>query len=214
MRKIAYTCVIGNYDTPRTPTVMSDGWEYICFTDDPKPVEGWKMVKIEPFGSGRDSILQARWIKTLYFDHIDCDICLWTDANIQIRTDLNDFADRHKSEFVTMKHPKRNSIYEESKACLHATEQLLIKAQIESYMGELYYADNGLVSSGILLRRDNENVRGFCEEWFNEIDKYSIRDQLSFNYVLWKHPLDIETIPYHELMKEEFNIRPHVIWQD
>ena len=215
MKKIAYTCVIGDYDTPQTPSVVSDGWEYICFTDNPKPVKGWRMVKVEPFGNGgRDNILFARWVKIMFFDHIDCDICLWTDANIQINTDLNDFAEKHKTEFFTMTHPSRDNIYSESRACRHITEQKLIRAQMEQYIGELYYADNGLISSGILLRRNTENVRSFCSEWFAELDKYSIRDQLSFNYVLWKHPLDLETVPYHELIGKEFNIRPHKTWRD
>jgi len=171
------------------------------------------MVKIEPFGSMRDNILQARWVKTLFFDHIDCDVCLWTDANIQIRTDLNRFMEEHDHEFVTMKHPKRGNIYEAAKACLHPTEQKLIQAQMSEYMSQAYFADNGLVSSGVLLRKDNKNVREFCEAWFGEIDKYSIRDQLSFNYVLWQHPLDLEVIPYADLMKKEFNIRPHKLWE-
>ena len=32
-RKVVYTCISGNYDTLKDPTVVTPGWEYICFTD-------------------------------------------------------------------------------------------------------------------------------------------------------------------------------------
>ena len=214
MKKIAYTAVFGSYDTPRTPSVISDGWEYICFTDTPKPVEGWKMVYAERGDTTRQSILISRYHKIVFQDHVDCNICLWTDANIQIRCDLNEFARQYKEyELVTMRHPKRVSIYSEAKACLHQTEQLLIKQQMEQYVSEHYFADNGLISSGILLRRNNKNVRSFCDKWFAELEKYSIRDQLSFNYVLWKHPLKLGLVEYRDLLAKEFDIRPHKPWR-
>ncbi len=213
MKKIAYTAVFGGYDTPRTPLVKSKGWEYVCFTDTPTKVDGWDMVLIEGGENSRENIYIARYYKIMFDEHIDCDVCLWTDANIQIRTDLNEFIDKHTTEFLTMSHPKRKSIYEEGKACLHHTEQKLIKAQMDRYRYEMYFADNGLVSSGILLRRNTKNVVEFCEKWFGEVDKYSIRDQLSFNYVLWKHPLDLELIPYQEAMSKYFNITPHKAWE-
>ena len=213
MRKIAYTAVFGGYDTPRTPTVKSKGWEYICFSDRDIKVDGWETVIVPGGKTPRENILIARYHKIVFHDHIDCDICLWTDANIKIQCDLNVFMRKHKTEFFTMEHPRRSSIYAESKACQHRTEQLLIRQQMEQYVSEHYLADNGLISSGILLRRNNDNVRDFCEEWFAELDKYSIRDQLSFNYILWKHELDLETLPYQELMSNDFHIRPHKAWK-
>ena len=35
MRKAIYTFIIGNYDTLKTPGVMTPGWDYICLTDNP-----------------------------------------------------------------------------------------------------------------------------------------------------------------------------------
>ena len=34
MRKVAYTYIIGNYDSLKEPSVITEGWDYICFTDD------------------------------------------------------------------------------------------------------------------------------------------------------------------------------------
>ena len=32
-RKVAYTFIIGDYDDLKTPIVFTEGWDYICFTD-------------------------------------------------------------------------------------------------------------------------------------------------------------------------------------
>jgi len=213
VKKVAYTAVIGSYDQPREPSVISDGWRYILYTDLDIKSDVWEVVKVGSGRTPRENIYIARMIKILFHEFVDARLSLWVDANIQINCDLNEFSKKHTSEWVTMSHPRRKGIYQESKACQHATEQKLIKAQMEQYRSEYYFADNGLISSGILLRKNRKNVREFCEKWFGEIDKYSIRDQLSFNYVLWKHPLDLELIPYNELMSNEFDIKAHKRWK-
>jgi hypothetical protein len=37
-RKAVYTFIFGDYDDLKSPTIMTPGWDYICFTDDPTHV--------------------------------------------------------------------------------------------------------------------------------------------------------------------------------
>src|SRR5215472_2364503 len=34
-RKAAYTFIFGDYDDLKAPSIITPGWDYICFTDDP-----------------------------------------------------------------------------------------------------------------------------------------------------------------------------------
>lgn len=40
--------------------------------------------------------------------------------------------------------------------------------------------------TGILMRMNNENVKIFNELWWKEVNEYSLRDQLSVPYVVWR----------------------------
>ena len=48
--------------------------------------------------------------------------------------------------------------------------------------------DNQLFETGILMRRNCDSIKRLNELWWKELDTGSVRDQLSFPYVLWKNP--------------------------
>ena len=53
-----------------------------------------------------------------------------------------------------------------------------------------------MVESNIIIRKHNEReCIELMEEWWKEIKTNSHRDQLSFNYVLWKTGKRIKYIP-------------------
>ena len=64
---------------------------------------------------------------------------------------------------------------------------ILIKNQMEKYIKEQYPPNNSLAVTMQLLRRHNEkDCIKAMEQWWEEIKYGSKRDQLSFNYSLWK----------------------------
>ena len=64
-----------------------------------------------------------------------------------------------------------------------------IDSQLERYRKEGYPEGNGLVQSNIVIRKHNsESCIKLMEAWWKEIYEGSHRDQLSFNYALWKTP--------------------------
>ena len=45
----------------------------------------------------------------------------------------------------------------------------------------------GLVQTNIMVRKHNDQYcKDLMEKWWSELKDYSHRDQLSFNYALWK----------------------------
>jgi hypothetical protein len=64
----------------------------------------------------------------------------------------------------------------------------IVKPQMDRYKEEGFPSEYGLLQSNILIRKHNEDdcIR-LMEAWFNELKDNSHRDQLSFNYVLWKN---------------------------
>ena len=62
-----------------------------------------------------------------------------------------------------------------------------------NYVKENFPHKLGLVESNVMIRKHNKNESiELMEKWWNEINKYSHRDQLSFNYLLWKTGIKIK----------------------
>ena len=71
----------------------------------------------------------------------------------------------------------------------------LVLKQVENYQKEGYPINNGLIVSGVILRRHNElDVIESMELWWEELKYNSKRDQLSFNYAAWKTGLKFNLI--------------------
>ena len=214
VKKVVYTAIYGNYDQPLKPIVDNPEWDHILFTDNSTLDSNiWQKVIMKP----TRPFLQSRYVKLLYHSTIinKYDLILWIDANILIRCDLNEFAEKNPEEFVLLKHPDRDNIAEEARVCIklkkdHASK---INNQVEKYRKVGYKFDNGLAATGIMLRRNTDNVKQFCLKWWEELASGSIRDQLSFNYVLWKHPIDVKFLNWKETFSNEFHYRPHKRWQ-
>jgi hypothetical protein len=58
---------------------------------------------------------------------------------------------------------------------------------MKRYRDDKFPENCGLVQTNIVIRRHNDAYsKELMEKWWDELSKYSHRDQLSFNYALWK----------------------------
>jgi hypothetical protein len=57
---------------------------------------------------------------------------------------------------------------------------------MQEYLFDGYPYNNGLVATWVLHRDNTGKNHHFCAAWWEQVKNYSIRDQLSFNYVAWK----------------------------
>ena len=109
-----------------------------------------------------------------------------------------------------MIHPHRDCVYEEAKACIQRKKDksITIEAQINKYRFLNYPERNGMVATGIIVRRKNEEIDKFCELWWREVREHSKRDQLSFNFINWITPINYHQFPF-EVLTKEFLLHKH-----
>lgn len=198
-RIVVNTAILGNYDDLCDPIYISSNCDYICFTDNPNLTSKiWKIKKIKLYNN--DIVRTSRMAKILAHKFVEeYDISIWTDSNITLTKDVNVLIDKYlKNEnMACFKHSIRDCIYQEAQECiiLKKDDEDIILKQMELYKTENYPEHNGLIESGILLRRHNVPViKEAMELWWYFIDNYSKRDQLSFNYVAWKRKLNYNEI--------------------
>ena len=216
-KKVVYTCISGDYDNLREPKVIDPDFDYICFTDQNIHSNVWSIRPIPESLSEYSQVKRQRAMKTM--PHLflpEYELSVWVDANVEIRGSINDYiAENEISQengfFFVGKHPDRDCIYDEVQACVKYKKDIYenMEPQVESYREEGFPEHFGLPQTTILFRYHNlADCKRLCEAWFDEIKKYSHRDQLSFTYVCWK--LGIDNIVY--LPSSIFNSQAFKWW--
>ena len=140
-----------------------------------------------------NNIKLARFFKThphLFFKNYQKSV--WIDGNIDIINNLNNCIDLliNDNYILCYDHPCRSCIYLEIDACKQLKKDIIKNLNnIQKYLiDENYPKNNGLIQSNILVRNHNNTDCIFLmEKWWEMINNYSIRDQLSFNYIFWKY---------------------------
>lgn len=194
MRVVCYTCITGGYDSLRQPKVVSEGIDFVCFTDNQNIKGGvWQLKPIPEELQYLSNVKKQRVLKICPHRYLkEYDVSIWVDGNIEILQDLNNFIkqyDLKKCSLYVRVHPSRRCIYAEAEACLrmHKDTKQNIDPQIEAYREEGYPKNIGMAETNILLRKHNDiKCQMVCNLWASELLKYSHRDQLSFNYACWK----------------------------
>ena len=89
-KKVIYTAIFNNYDSLKTPLVVSKGWDYLCFTNSKElRSDVWK-IKYVPMNASAS--MCARNIKINYFNYVSkYDISVWVDASIEIGCNVSNF---------------------------------------------------------------------------------------------------------------------------
>jgi hypothetical protein len=213
---VIYTCISGDYDKLKTLTnVNTKIFDYVCFTntttikeDDVFP---WKIINVKDIENTLDfgddykdkQSKFSRFIKThphLFFENYEKSI--WIDGNINVIGDVEKYVDLLDEDnyILTNDHPQRNDAYEEIFACDKLKKESLQKLNAinKFLLNENFPRKSGLVQTNVLLRdHNNEQCKFLMEKWWEMIYNYSRRDQLSFNYVFWKHNGKYLSIPWN-----------------
>lgn len=183
--KVCYTALFGPYEELKEPTVVTPGWEYICFTDQDLTSSTWQIRKVT-IPEGKDKQWHARYFKIM--EWVDWRYSMWVDASFRIDTDLNDWWQKYfLKPFSVPAHPTRNCVFEEIESAIGANrgnrEQLL--AQYDEYRKAGVKRGQGIITSGLLMRENTPEVIRLCEHWWQEMFGRSVRDQVAFGRI-WK----------------------------
>ncbi|KAL2498336.1 Protein of unknown function (DUF616) [Abeliophyllum distichum] len=123
---------------------------------------------------------------------------IWVDSKSQFRRDplgvLEALLWRSNSELAISEHGARSSVYDEAKAVVRKNKATPeeVEIQIKQYHKDGLPEDkrfNGkkaLAEASIIVRKHTPTTNLFMCLWFNEVVRFTSRDQLSFPFVLWR----------------------------
>jgi hypothetical protein len=207
-----YTAIFGKYDDLKEPAHFSmvHGWRCVCFTDQALESDTWEIIKVPVMDCGPAKT--ARYYKINFHKFIESDFSIWIDGSFTINTPLDRWIRNHRDPFTTIKHPFDNCAYTDAQSCLSIGrgEPDKINEQIAFYEREGLPRGAGLISSGILMRNKNPEVTDFCEKWWQQVERFSNRDQISFTYTYWKNPITMHQMTWDYTTQKEFIHVPHL----
>jgi hypothetical protein len=197
---IIYTAIFNNYDVLNE---YRTNCRKICYTDQPLVSETWEIHRMD-----HESKI-FRKIKILPHLFLPAhDRSIWIDGHLKPLIDVEEFAG-DKGGYWLMEHPLRDCIYQEAEACISMRKDnpKIIQRQVLNYKRDNYPPDNGLVATGVLIRDNNPEYIPIAERWWDEVRVNSVRDQISFNYVAYKHNLQYNTFPFLQGFKNQYHVK-------
>ena len=195
-----------NKDKLKDPLFVNKDYTYLRITDDPCESKVWtqKYCELNRYACREYKIRAAKFFP-------EFDYSIWHDGSLRQKSDL-----RHLIEIVedadiaSYLHTHRNDLNEEMLMCIKLNKYFpkTLRKQVRDYQSKGCF--NGLLfETGVLVRKHNMNMLEFGEMWWNELLKYSIRDQISFPYVLWKTGTQCKIIPGNVYNNDFFNFTSH-----
>lgn len=178
--KVCYTALFGDYEELKTPSVITNGWRYVCYTDQRLKSDVWEIINT-PVPEFTDNQRFARYIKIMGF--VDWPVSIWVDASFCVGVNLDEWwTANHKAPFSCAKHPLRADFYEECMDCIISGrgDRMEVDKQMNEYLAAGIPRNNGVIQSGILLRTNTPECIALCEAWWAEMQGRSTRDQIAF----------------------------------
>lgn len=204
--KTIYCVIFGPYEELKQPKVITKGWNYICFTDQDFKSNVWEVRKVETW---EDKRMHSREYKINFDRYIQDEESIYIDGSFTINCDLNKWwADRFKAPATFVQHPRRNCVFEEIERCIMYERCSIdkLQAQREAYTG-IVGKGQGIIQSGLMMRQRTPEVISLMREWWDELQKYSTRDQISMAYVARNKK--INTIVWNYAKATEFLFTTH-----
>lgn len=163
-----YTAIVGDYDYQRQ--------DITCFN--------------ERTGFDKD-VMNAKPYKILSHKYTEEPYSIWLDGNIYLLTEPERLASEwlyNDADMAVMLHPYHGSIGEEVEMIKESGKvekqfYSLLDRQLEKYKD--LPSNHKLAECNVIVRRNNEKVKKFNKIWWEEIKKYTNRDQVSFPYIAW-----------------------------
>lgn len=203
-KHVVYSCVTNNYDKELIIKNKLDGLDYILFKDDKSKLDVPDFVNIIEFDfffkNPRFTNRVFKILPHLFLKKYNRS--LYIDANVQV-LNLKKFFKNDDSnfDFILFNHDKRNCLYKEADECIFwgKDDPKKIHAQKDFYKSQGVDKNSGLYMGRVLLRNHN-NLKEFSELWWDHLNKFSGRDQISLAFLI--NTLDIK---FKSILKNYFN---------
>lgn len=210
MRISLITSVYGAYDPVRLAPGGFD--DKVVVTDDAHvDAHGWRVHMVPSNDSPR---LAAKRAKMLPWMFTDCDAAVWIDASIEVMDGhgLRKTAEALLAErdLIVWQHPEgRTDIRQEGPVCWDWPKyrDYPIRDQVSHYESEGMPEGWGLFACGVMAWRFTDDAKRFGNLWLGEQYRWSIQDQISLPFLLWREGFRFGTFPAHQYQNPWFRIR-------
>lgn len=200
-RRVVYTALIGEYEAlNEQPTASTSDIDFVCFTDNPTATsESWQIRLIEP-RFPLDAIRSARYLKVKGPELLtEYDESLWIDNSVLLRTEPGAILDEWlaTTDAAIPVHSYRTSVLGEFDTV--AAQGYDDPARVYEQLIHYSSTSDGVLAevpywTALLARRHTPAVLETMALWFDQILRYSRRDQLSINYVIDRTQLAVTPI--------------------
>lgn len=189
---VIYSAIVGDYDEVRQPDVVDERFDYILFSNSiPEGRQGvWEIRRIDYINPIQTKI--ARYVKTHPESLLkEYEASLWIDANIRITNQsvydrFVELIDNDVS-IASVEHGGWDCIYEELFRVLdfrYESEKIVVTWGRE-LRKRSFPKHAGMFETNLLFRiHSKKEIAKLDAKWWNYIDNYSKRDQLSFTVAL------------------------------
>lgn len=200
-QRVVYTCLFGfSEGFMDRPTVDDGKTDYICITDDRTITSNnWRFLYVDTSEHGPQKT--SKLVKTCphrFLDRYESSLYVDNTVRINVAPDRIWSYSTDETPFVMYKHPFWDCPYKETDAVIAAgyADRNLLTKQIRTYASEGLPRNAGLYHGGIILRKHHEErVKVVGDKWFQEIQRYTYRDQAALSYLVWKMPFKLGFFP-------------------
>ncbi len=216
MRVVVYTALFGDIDHLWSVLPVATGdCRHVCFTDRPRRQVGLWRGKEVVRGTGNKTappiwetrIVETDWnprrsarhYKALPHRYLsDADVWIWVDANVRLVIRPQDAVKKWlRGNLATFRHPDRVCLYDEAEFCRRKGKapNKAVNRQIKAYQNAGMPRRWGLPETRCVIRRNTERVHKLNDMWWEHMEQFSARDQISLPFACWKLGLKWDVIP-------------------
>lgn len=203
MKIAIVTALCGNRESLVNPPVVHKNADYFAFVDrEWTDATAWKQLPLEKryTGDRYSDRRNAKYYKILPHRELsDYDYWMWADVSHSVIENPENIVNLHMgtADVGVFRHTQRNCLFQEANELrkLGYDHIDLIDKQTQQYRQEGMPTEFGLYELPVSVRKNSEAVRNFNELWWEQIEKFSSRDQLSFPYCLFKSKLELKVLP-------------------
>ena len=184
------------------PVNVYENVDYHAFVDVTTNSKIWNQHKpfqfsTDPHFKDRRNAKIYKILPQLFFP--DYDYYIWMDITHGLLMDPHEIISELTEDIGIFRHNRRNCIYDESQEILkyRMDHKHLVEFQMNDYFTNGYPGKNGLFELPTFVLKNTPKIKEMSLMWWEQICKYSSRDQLSLPYVLHK-----------------LNIKPHIFEGD
>jgi len=198
MKITVYSAIFGDYDHFRPPLNASEDADYVLFTDKPVQVPVWDVRVVDRPYSRRKSARHYKILSHRYFPFSDYTI--WIDGWLQLIVNPESILHYLGDNDIAMEtHAKRDCVYNEAQVVINARKvikPIYAMNQVNKYRAWGFPEHYGLTASFLVIRRNTERLAELEEMWWEELDRHTLRDQLSFMPCMWHLGMKCSRIPH------------------